>query len=97
MALLDRQKVEVVLTRRFPGARCDQVAAAVNAIMGLSDEWEEMFPRGGRWGQSPGFGELHHLAREEVDEGEFRLFRRRGSRASIGPTPAVSGTSDSDV
>jgi hypothetical protein len=40
--MLDRQKVEAILGRRFPGAARDQVAAAVNAIMGLSDEWEEV-------------------------------------------------------
>ena len=34
--MLDRQKVEAILTRRFPGATDQQVAAAANAIMGLS-------------------------------------------------------------
>lgn len=97
MALLDRQKVEVVLTRRFPGARCDQVAAATNAIMGLSDEWEEVFPRSRRWGWSLGFAELHCLARDAVDGGEFRLFRRRGSRGSVRPPSDVRGTLDSEV
>ena len=38
--MLDRQKVEAILSRRFPGAASDQVAAAANAIMGLSEEWE---------------------------------------------------------
>lgn len=36
--MLDRQKVEAILTRRFPGAAHDQVAAAANAIMGLTEE-----------------------------------------------------------
>jgi hypothetical protein len=40
--MLDRQKLETILSRRFPGSRRDQVAAAANAIMGLSDEWEEV-------------------------------------------------------
>ena len=40
--MLDRQKVEPFLRRRFPGATRDQIPAAANAIMGLSDEWEEV-------------------------------------------------------
>ena len=40
--MLDRQKIEAILTRRFPGATLAQVAAATNAIMGLDDEWEEV-------------------------------------------------------
>lgn len=40
--MIDRQKVETILRRRFPGADWDQIAAAANAIMGLGDEWEEV-------------------------------------------------------
>ena len=40
--MLDRQKVETILVRRFPGATSDQVAVSANAIMGLDEEWEEM-------------------------------------------------------
>ena len=36
--MLDRLKIETILTRRFPGATLAQVAAATNAIMGLDDE-----------------------------------------------------------
>jgi len=36
--MLDRQKLEAILTRRFPDAARDQVAAAANAIMGLAKE-----------------------------------------------------------
>ena len=65
---LDRQKLEAILSRRFAGATRDQVAAAANAIMGLSDEWEEM---------------LHGsacLVQENPNEmTEFRLFRRTTS------------------
>lgn len=39
--MLDRQKLETVLLRRFPGATPEQIAAAVNAIMGIENEWEE--------------------------------------------------------
>jgi hypothetical protein len=40
--MIDRQKLETVLSRRFPGAAHPQIAAAANAIMGLEDEWEEV-------------------------------------------------------
>jgi hypothetical protein len=40
--MIDREKVLIVLHRRFPGARPDQVAAAANAIVGLDDEWQEV-------------------------------------------------------
>ena len=34
--MVDRQKVEAILTHRFPSAAVPQLAAAVNAIMGLA-------------------------------------------------------------
>jgi len=40
--MFDRQKLEALLAKRFPGAKVDQIASAVNAIMGLDDEWEEV-------------------------------------------------------
>ena len=43
--MLDRQKLEVILQRRFTGATNQQIAAAANAIMGLSQEWEEVSDR----------------------------------------------------
>jgi len=39
--MLDRQKLETILLRRFPGATREQVAASANAIMGLGEEWAE--------------------------------------------------------
>ena len=38
--MLDRQKLETILRRRFPGATQQQVAAAANAVMKLGDEPE---------------------------------------------------------
>ena len=76
--MIDRQKLETVLGRRFPGARSDQIASAANAIMGLEDEWEEV-------GSHDDFG--YHvstrcldscaLAREAHAGAEFRVLRRR--------------------
>ena len=40
--MVDRQKLETILLRRFPGATRDQVAVSANAIMGLDEEWEEI-------------------------------------------------------
>lgn len=76
--MLDRQKVEAILGRRFPGAARDQVAAAVNAIMGLSEEWEEVLYDDRRAGYhfSKDCGHLY-LAGDEDQSVEFRLFRRR--------------------
>lgn len=68
--MLDRQKLETVLSRRFPGASRDQVAAAANAIMGLDDEWEEVSP----------CAETNCVVARGVEDGiEFRLLRRRSS------------------
>ena len=73
--MLDRQKLEAILSRRFPGSPRDQVAAAANAIMGLSDEWEEVRQFG--YDDSSECGNICYLAREAEDGVEFRLFRRR--------------------
>jgi hypothetical protein len=64
--VIDRQKLETILLRRFPGATRDQVAVSANAIMGLNEEWEEV--------QCRDFGALA-ARRSEGDE--FRVLRRR--------------------
>lgn len=63
--MVDRQKVETVLRRRFPGADWAQIAAATNAIVGLGDEWEEVLPL-----------DLQCLNPQVNDGIEFRFFRR---------------------
>jgi hypothetical protein len=40
--MIDRQKVETILRKRFKSANWAEVAAAANAIMGLGDEWLEI-------------------------------------------------------
>ena len=64
--MLDRQKVETILVRRFPGATRDQVAVSANAIMGLGEEWEEMRCH-----------DFRALAVEIVKGAEIRVLRRR--------------------
>ena len=39
--MIDREKLETILRRRFPGASLDQVAAAANAIIGLDTQEPE--------------------------------------------------------
>ena len=64
--MLDRQKVETILVRRFPGATRDQVAVSANAIMGLDEEWEEVQCL-----------ELQGLEAQVTAGAEFRVLRRR--------------------
>ena len=65
--MLDRQKVETILLRRFPGATRDQVAVSANAIMGLNEEWEEVQCH-----------DFEALADQRAQGEEFRVLRRRG-------------------
>jgi hypothetical protein len=64
--VLDRQKLETILSRRFPGATRDQVAVSANAIMGLNEEWEEIHCH-----------DFEALAAQRADGEEFRVLRRR--------------------
>jgi len=64
--MLDRQKVETILVRRFPGATRDQVAVSANAIMGLDEEWEELQCH-----------DFEALAAQLNDGTEIRVLRRR--------------------
>ncbi len=64
--MIDRQKVETILARRFPGATRDQVAVSANAILGLHEEWEEVHCHN-----------FDQLVAEQAEGEEFRVFRRR--------------------
>ena len=78
--MIDRQKLETLLCRRFAGAAREQIASAANAIMGLDHEWEEVDAA-----SQFGFGGVAHcpdtcaLARESHAGTEFRLLRRRAT------------------
>jgi hypothetical protein len=65
--MLDRQKVETILSRRFPHATRDQVVVSANAIMGLHEEWEEV-----------PCDDFTALAAQCAEGREFRILRRRG-------------------
>ena len=64
--MLDRQKLETILIRRFPGASRDQVAVSANAIMGLDEEWEELQCQ-----------DFQVLAAQVSEGAEIRVLRRR--------------------
>jgi len=66
--MIDREKIETILRRRFPDARLDQVAAAANAIMGLGDEWQEIT-----------CSDPRNLDREFRNGMALRFFRRRAA------------------
>jgi hypothetical protein len=63
--MIDRQKVEAILCRRFPSAAWADIAAAANAIMGLGDEWREI-----------DCSDVAGLTRDLKMGAEIRLFRR---------------------
>ena len=77
--MIDRQKLETLLSRPFAGASRNQIASAANAIMGLDHEWEEVDAE-----SEFGFSAVSHcpdtcaLAREARAGNEVRLLRRRG-------------------
>ena len=77
--MVDRQKIEAILRRRFPGSTTHVVAAAANAIMGLDDEWEEIVDQTHYLGchAAAPCREACYLATALEDGSEFRLFRRR--------------------
>jgi hypothetical protein len=78
-ALLDRQKVESILCRRFSGAPPEEIAAAANAIMGLDDEWEELSDREGEIEQHLNalYAGVCSLKQQLEQADGFRVLRRR--------------------
>ena len=77
--MVDREKVLAVLTRRFPDARTDQLAAAANAIVGLDEEWEDVSDRQEEFGYnfSAQCCDICYLAQQVERGDQFRVFRRR--------------------
>ena len=77
--MVDRQKLETLLARRFPGATSHQIATAANAIMGLEDEWEEIASESADFGFhfSGRCVDICAVAREAEDGAEFRILKRK--------------------
>lgn len=72
--MIDREKVIVVLRRRFPAARPEDIATAANAIVGLEPEYQAIEA-----------AEIHRLeclagrdafTTADVTAGRLRLYRR---------------------
>ena len=82
--MLDREKVLTVLSKRFPGATAEQMAAAANAIVGLDDEWEEVTSHEPDFGYhySVQCGDICYIANERESGAKLRLFRRRTAAPS---------------
>jgi hypothetical protein len=72
--VVDREKVLVVLRKRFPSARIEDIAAAANAIVGLTPEYVPL--------ESAELGRLECVAgsraytAEDVVSGRLRVYRR---------------------
>jgi hypothetical protein len=84
--MVDREKVLAVLTRRFVGARSEQIAAAANAIVGLDDEWEDVTDREQEFGYhfSATCSDIWYLAQQAERGDQFRIFRRRPKSGTRG-------------
>ena len=72
--MVDREKVLVVLRKRFPSARTEDVAAAANAIVGLDPEF---LPVGGdEVSRLECVAGSHVFTAADVASGRLRLYRR---------------------
>ena len=76
--MVDREKVVVVLRRRFPGATMGQIAAATNAITGLDDEWAELAFGLEGWSRTGPCRASCYLAELARAGGQFKVFTRTG-------------------
>ena len=77
--MIDREKVLVVLQKRFPGSTLEERAAAANAIVGLGDEWVDVTAREPEMGYnaSAHCEEICFLADQRRQGTEFRILLRR--------------------
>ncbi len=77
--MIDREQVLSVLRKRFPGAPPEEVAAAANGIVGLSQEWQELSDREDeiRAHLSLPCGDACGLAEEARQGVRYRVFRRQ--------------------
>lgn len=77
--MVDREKVLAVLAKRFPGATQDQMAATANAIVQLTEEWEDVSHHEPEFGYhtSPRCSRICYLADRHDAGDSFRILRRR--------------------
>jgi hypothetical protein len=73
----DRERILGLLRQRFPNARAEQLASAVNALVALDDDWEEV-PVIVHEFRVGGCSALCEWLTAQGQEGcEIRLFRKR--------------------
>lgn len=77
--MVDRDKVLAILNKRFAGAATRDLAAAANAIVGLSDEWDEVALDDQDMGYhfSVQCSDICVLADEVRRGAAFKVFRKR--------------------
>jgi hypothetical protein len=74
--MVDREKVLVVLRKRFPSARSEDIAAAANAIVGLDVEYVPI--EGAEVSRLDCVAGSHAYIAADVLSGRLRLYRRVG-------------------
>jgi hypothetical protein len=74
--MVDREKVLVVLRKRFPSARSEDIAAAANAIVGLDVEYVPI--EGAEVSRLDSVAGSHAYIAADVLSGRLRLYRRVG-------------------
>ena len=74
--MVDREKVLVVLRKRFPTARSEDVAAAANAIVGLEVEYVPL--DGAEVSRLDCVAGSHSYTANDLLTGRLRLYRRLG-------------------
>jgi hypothetical protein len=72
--VVDREKVLVVLRKRFPSARVEDIAAAANAIVGLAPEYVPL--DGAELGRLECVAGSQAYTAADVVSGRLRMYRR---------------------
>jgi hypothetical protein len=74
--MVDRRKLETILTRRFANARREDVRAAADAIIGIADGWQELLhpDREFRYHDGSCCADQHATDGSDI---EFRILQRR--------------------
>ena len=74
--MVDREKVPVVLRKRFPSGRSEDIAAAANAIVGLGVEYVPI--EGAEVRRLDCVAGSHSYTEDDLLTGRLRLYRRLG-------------------
>jgi hypothetical protein len=77
--MIDRERVLAILRARFSEASAEQLASAANAIVHLTDGWEDVTAHEPDLGyhSSPRCSRICYLAEQHDAGATFRIFLRR--------------------